>query len=121
MVLAAIDDLFFLVKVKDAAAKAGLGIDFVKSTDNFLEKVRSLHPELIVIDLNAAALSPLALIQALKSNSETNSMQVLAFVSHVQVDLKKQALEAGADRVIARSAFSQNLNAIMAEAASRDN
>ena len=121
MVLAAIDDLFFLVKVKDAAAKAGLGIEFAKTLESFLDKARTLHPALVVIDLNATNLSPLAMIQELKSNQETNSTQVLAFVSHVQVDLKKQALEAGADRVVARSAFSQNLNAIMAEAASRDN
>ena len=58
-------------------------------------------------------------IRSLKSAGASN---ILAFVSHVQVDLKRQGQEAGADRVIARSAFSEKLNGVMSEAAAtRDN
>lgn len=120
-ILVAIDDLFFLVKVKDAAAKAGLAMDLAKSPDALVEKARSAKPALIVIDLNAAALQPLACIAALKADPTTSETEILAFVSHVQVDLKQQAQDAGADRVVARSAFSEKLAAILQQAASRDN
>jgi CheY-like chemotaxis protein len=118
-VLAVIEDLFFLVKVKDAATKAGLDIQLAKSPEAAVAKVRTHQPVLVVVDLNATTLQPLETIRALKSEGVAN---MLAFVSHVQVDLKRQGQEAGADRVIARSAFSEKLNALMSEAAAtRDN
>lgn len=118
-VLAVIEDLFFLVKVKDAATKAGLEIQFAKSPEAAVEKAQAIQPVLIVVDLNATALQPLETIRSLKSAGSSN---ILAFVSHVQVDLKRQGQEAGADRVIARSAFSEKLNGVMSEAAAtRDN
>lgn len=120
-ILAAIDDLFFLVKVKDAASRAGLEMDLAKSPESLVEKARSARPSLIVIDLNAAAVRPLEAIAALKSDAEARDIEILAFVSHVQTELRAQAQQAGAERVMARSAFSDKLVAILQETAARDN
>ena len=54
-------------------------------------------------------LAHLAMIQAAK----TAGIEVLAFVPHVQAELKKQALDAGADKVVARSNFAQHLNSAL--------
>ena len=109
-VVAVIDDLFFMVKVKDAAVAAGMGIVFAKSREDALVRCAE-GPSLAVIDLNAGKFAPVELVVALKAVG----VPVLGFLSHVNVELKEKALEAGADRVLARSALAQNINAIFRE------
>jgi len=110
-ILAVVGDLFFSVKLADAAKRAGLALEFVKDSGEVLEKAR-LKPALIVFDLNFEAASPLDLISRLKAADDTKGISLLGYVSHVQGALKQQAHEAGCDMVLARSAFSQNLTLI---------
>jgi CheY-like chemotaxis protein len=111
-VLAVLEDLFFTVKINESAKRAGLGISFVKSEHDVLEQARN-QPALIILDLNFAGIEPLKLIQKLKSDQHTKGINLLAYVSHVQGELKQQAQEAGCNMVLARSAFSQNLPQIL--------
>ncbi|HEY1221238.1 MAG: response regulator [Bryobacteraceae bacterium] len=108
-VLAAVSDLFFSVKLADAAKRAGLSLEFVKEPKDLLEKAAALKPSLIVFDLNFEALQPLKLIGKLKGKAETRGISLIGYLSHIQAELKQQAHEAGCDMVLARSAFSQNL------------
>lgn len=111
-VVAVLEDLFFTVKINESAKRAGLGITFVKSEHDVLEQAKN-KPALIILDLNFAGIEPLKLIQKLKSDEHTKGINLLAYVSHVQGDLKLQAQEAGCNMVLARSAFSQNLPQIL--------
>jgi CheY-like chemotaxis protein len=111
-VIAVLDDLFFTVKILDAAKRAGLEISFVKDEATVLERAKDL-PTLIIFDLNCTTLNPIKLIQKIKHAPETKKVSVIAFLSHVQVDLKNRAQEAGADMVMPRSSFSQNLTVIL--------
>jgi PleD family two-component response regulator len=111
-ILAVLDDLFFRVKIEDAAKRAGLAIDFVKSEKEAFEKAAQ-DPLLIILDLNCLSVQPLALIAALKANEATRGVSVLGYVSHVQVELKQKAHDSGCDTVLARSALSQNLPQIL--------
>ena len=52
------------------------------------------------------------LIGRLKGSVETKNISVIGYLSHIQVELKQQAQEAGCDMVMARSAFSQNMSQI---------
>jgi CheY-like chemotaxis protein len=107
-VLAVVEDLFFTVKINEAAKRAGLPAAFVKSeTDAFIKAAE--QPVVIIIDLNCASVDVLALILRLKSDEAARKISVIGYVSHVQGELKQQAQEAGCDMVLARSAFSQNL------------
>ena len=67
---------------------------------------------LIIFDLNFDAVNPLHVIRGLKGSVETKGISVIGYLSHIQVELKQQAQEAGCDMVMARSAFSQNLSQI---------
>jgi CheY-like chemotaxis protein len=107
-ILAVVEDLLFVVKINDAAKRAGRSIEFLKSEQDVLEKARD-QPSVILIDLNCASVDCLKLIASLKSSPETKSVQLIAYVSHVEGERKRQAQEAGCDMVLARSAFSQNL------------
>jgi PleD family two-component response regulator len=107
-VLAVVSDLFFSVKLSDAAKRSGLALEFVKESQAVLEKAKQ-RPSLIVFDLNFEAVGPLQLISQLKGAAETKGISLIGYLSHVQGELKMQAQEAGCDMVMARSAFSQNL------------
>jgi PleD family two-component response regulator len=107
-VLAVVNDLFFSVKLTEAAKRAGMSLEFVKEPAEVLEKAKG-RPQLIVLDLNFESADPLMLIGALKGSADTKGISLIGYLSHVQVELKQQAQEAGCDMVMARSALSQNL------------
>jgi PleD family two-component response regulator len=117
IVLAAVADLFFSVKLADAAKRAGMALEFVKEPEVILEKA-ARKPSLIIFDLNFEGVTPLSVITALKGNPETKGISLIGYVSHVQGELKQRAQEAGCDMVLARSAFSQNLPQIFKRHAS---
>jgi PleD family two-component response regulator len=111
-VLAVLSDLFFSVKINDAAKRAGMTVEFVKDEHDVLIKAK-LKPSLIIFDLNFESVDPLGLITKLKNNAELKDISVIGYLSHVQGELKQKAHETGCDMVLARSAFSQNLQQIM--------
>jgi PleD family two-component response regulator len=112
-ILAVVEDLLFTVKISDAAKRTGLDVEFVKSEHDVIEKANQEKPLLIILDLNFSAVQPLKLISKVKGNGETKQISVIGYLSHVQGELKQQAQEAGANIVMARSAFSQNLQQIL--------
>ncbi len=107
-VLAVLTDLFFSVKLSEAAKRNGLALEFVTEGKEVLEKAKT-KPQLIVFDLNYEAANPLQIISKLKGNTETKGISLIGYLSHIQAELKQQAQEAGCDMVMARSALSQNL------------
>ena len=107
-VLAVVNDLFFSVKLTEAAKRNGLSLEFVKEGNLVLEKAED-KPSLIIFDLNFEAVEPLKLIMELKARPVTKGISLIGYLSHVQVDLKQAAQQAGCDMVLARSAFSQNM------------
>ena len=111
-VLAVLEDLFFTVKINESAKRAGLPVEFAKSEQDALDRAKT-NPALIILDLNYGGVEPLNLIRKLKSEPDTKSVALLGYVSHVQGELKQQAQEAGCNMVLARSAFSQNLQQIL--------
>ncbi len=111
-VLAVVSDLFFSVKINDAAKRAGMTVEFVKDEKDVLAKAHAL-PSLIIFDLNFESVNPLEIITKLKSNAALKNISLIGYLSHVQGELKQKAHDTGCDMVLARSAFSQNLAQIL--------
>ncbi len=106
-VIAVVSDLMFVVKIGDAAKRAGVAVKFVSDAPRVLEMAEGAA--LVLIDLNNDKAQPLELVRELKARR----LPVIGYLSHVQLDLKRQAEEAGCDRVIARSTLSDRINEIM--------
>jgi CheY-like chemotaxis protein len=117
-VLAVVEDLLFTVKINESAKRAGVPIAFVKSQRDALDQAPTAS--LIILDLNFESIDPISLIRKLKTDPSVAKIQLLAYVSHVQGDLKQAAQEAGCDMVLARSAFSQNLLQLLTRQKNRD-
>jgi PleD family two-component response regulator len=112
-VLAVVADLFFIAKIKEAAAQVGAEIEYARSSTQALDMARTERPSLIIIDLNAAGCAPLELLAQLKAEAALREIPTLGFVSHLQTELQEQARRVGCDRVLARSAFSRDLAHIL--------
>jgi len=113
-VLALVDDLFFQAKIMEASRHAGVELCCCTTAEALLEQARAAAPALVVVDLNARA-NALGAIEQLAAG---NSAPVVAFLSHVQVELAERARRAGCAEVMPRSQFSRDLPAILARAKS---
>ncbi len=111
-ILAAVGDLFSTIKITEAAKRAGLEVEFVKTEKDLLKKAK-FKPVLIIFDLNFSAMQPLKAVAKLKSSAELKSISLIGYLTHAQGELKQKAHEAGCNMVLARSAFSQNLPQIL--------
>lgn len=113
MIVCAVDDLLFSVKISTAARSLGTDIYFERSAANLLPTVRQKRPALVIFDLNSTRLEPLAAIAALKADPELAATRTLGYVSHVDTATIEAARAAGIDQVLARSAFSERLGEIL--------
>ena len=82
-VLAVVTDLYFSVKLSEAAKRNGLALEFVTEGKEVLEKAKT-KPQLIVFDLNFEAANPLQIISKLKGNTETKGISLIGYLSHIQ-------------------------------------
>ncbi len=115
-VLAAVSDMIFAAKINGAAAQAGVSVTFVKSLEKLIERATNLTPKLIILDLNNPRFDPIAAIKELKSNQALCAIPIVGFLSHMQIELRRQAQEIGCDVTMPRSQFNTNLVNILSEA-----
>jgi len=113
-VIAAVDDMIFISKIRATAEHVGVDVRFARNVDALLKSARESKANLIIVDLHAQKFDPIALATALKSDPELQTIVLLGFFSHVQTDLMSEATKAGYDRVMPRSAFSKDLATILA-------
>jgi CheY-like chemotaxis protein len=113
MIVCAVDDLMFSVKISTAAKALGVDVYFERSPGNVLPTVHAKHPSLVIFDLNSSRLQPIETIAALKGNPELWDIKTLGYVSHVDTPVIEAARQAGIDQVLARSAFVYRLGEIL--------
>jgi DNA-binding NarL/FixJ family response regulator len=116
MIVCAIDDLLFSIKIKDAAKHLGVELYFERSADRIVDTVRDKQPSLVVFDLNSARMAPMDAITAIKADPALASVRTLGYVSHVDAATIAAARQAGVDEVLARSAFAARLGEILTTA-----
>jgi CheY-like chemotaxis protein len=112
-VLAAVEDLLFRSKISETADQVGVEAAFPRNPKKLIEVLRASPPDLLILDLNSARFEPLELLRTVKSDSALQNVTTVGFLSHVQGDLALAARESGCDRVMARSAFVENLPRVL--------
>jgi len=116
MIVCAVDDLIFSIKILTAAKRLGVAIYFERSRENVLPVVREKQPSLVIFDLNSSRLAPMASIAAIKADPDLRDVKTLGYVSHVDSDTIAAARLAGVDQILARSAFTDRLGEILTSA-----
>ena len=116
MIVCAIDDLIFSIKISTAAKQLKADVYFERTADKVVATVREKKPTLVIFDLNSARMRPLDAVAALKRDPELGAIRTLGFVSHVDAATIEAARATGIDEVLARSAFAARLGEILTTA-----
>jgi CheY-like chemotaxis protein len=114
-VVALLDDLFFQAKLLETAKQVGVELRACTTPDALDAEIAKSAPRLIVVDLNALS-DPFQAIERLQASG--GKIPLIAFLSHVQVDLAERARAAGCHDVMPRSKFTRDLATILARAKS---
>jgi DNA-binding NarL/FixJ family response regulator len=113
-IVALVTDLMFSSRISAEARAAEVPMKFVSSTEALRERLAAGNISLVILDLNSAGLDVSSAIAACRAAA--HPPRIVGFAAHVQGDVIKAAHAAGADEVLARSAFVQKLPAILSAA-----
>jgi DNA-binding NarL/FixJ family response regulator len=113
MIVCAIDDLMFSIRISTAAKSLQADVYFERSADKLLDTIRDKRPSLVIFDLNSARMRPLDAIASLKRDPDLATIRTLGYVSHSDAATIDAARAAGIDQVLARSAFVNQLGGIL--------
>lgn len=116
MIVCAVDDLMFSVKISTAAKSLGVDIHFERTPEGVIPTVKEKRPSLVIFDLNSRRLQPLEAIAGMKADAALKEIRTLGYVSHVDTAAIEAARKAGIDQVLARSAFAERLGEILTSA-----
>jgi len=97
-VVAVFDDLLLGSNVLGMLRAAGHEADLVGGAD--------VHPEeaaVLIVDLAAGTFDGVAIVESLRAGGELGSTRTLGVYSHVDVDTRRRAEEAGFDLIVPRS------------------
>jgi CheY-like chemotaxis protein len=112
-VIAVVEDMLFAAKIRATASHLDVTLRSVRNAETLLKVAHESAADLIIVDLHAGNVDPIAVAKALKSDEQLNSIRLLGFFSPVRADLQKAAVAAGYDVVIPRSIFSRDLAEIL--------
>jgi DNA-binding NarL/FixJ family response regulator len=115
MILAAVDDLLFASKIRQAAGQLAVPIVFARTPEDILAQAKAHKPALVIFDLNSQRTQPIDTIVALKAEPDLSVVRTVGFVAHERTDLIAAARAAGADEVLARGAFAARLAEIISQ------
>jgi CheY-like chemotaxis protein len=116
MIVCAIDDLLFSIKISTAAKHLKADVYFERTADKLIDTVRGKQPGLVIFDLNSPRMRPLEAIATLKADPELRTVRTLGYVSHADTETIGAARAAGIDEVLARSAFTAQIEQILTSA-----
>lgn len=107
-----VTDLIFSTKIFSTAKSLGVEALGARSLDALAKRLDDAEVGRVIVDLNASGVDVIEAVRVAKAKRP--EVQVVAFLSHVQVELAQQAQSAGADKVMARSAFVSKLPDLLA-------
>ncbi len=105
--IAVVSDLIFSTKIRGTARALGIDAQIVSTTKALGAALDAGDVRLVIVDMSLAKdEAPAALRCGASHASRTTTV---AFYSHVQSELREAAERAGADLILARSQFSEQL------------
>jgi DNA-binding response OmpR family regulator len=113
-ILALEKDLFFAVKIRDTLRHHNHEVTIVRTLPAFEEALtlpEETRPRLAIVNIATKGVDWEAAIRAARANN----IPVLAFGSHMDLDARAKALEAGAGKVVANSKFTNKMLRLVQE------
>jgi CheY-like chemotaxis protein len=111
VIVALVPDLIVSVRIEEAAKTLGTRVETTDSMDEAFGRLRSAGMDVVVVDLAMAGLD----IDGVATAAREAGASVIGFYPHVEVALRRAALDAGIEDVYARSRFLRDLPGILRE------
>jgi len=112
-ILALEKDLFFAVKICDTLQHYHQEVIIVRTLPAFEQALtppeETPQPDLAIVNIAAKGVDWEAAIRAARSKN----IPVLAFGSHMDLDARARALQAGAEKIVANSKFTSDMPGIV--------
>jgi PleD family two-component response regulator len=105
-ILVAITDIFFYTKVRDALLPHGYRLEKARAQQDILEKASSTNPDAVLLDMNDRTVDAFQALETLKADPRFNSIPVLAYANHEEVDTWNRARALGVTKIVSRNEFS---------------
>jgi CheY-like chemotaxis protein len=112
-----VSDLMFSSRIREAAKALGTEVRSVRTPEALAEACHAERPTLVIADLDDTRVRALAAIATLRADAASGDVPVIGFISHVNGAGALAAQQAGCTRVLARSAFVNELPQILTGAA----
>lgn len=97
------DEPFILASMRSLLTRAGYDVHVCEEWSNVASTVRSVSPDLILLDYNMPSLKGDAICRALKGHGVAADILVYIFSSEPESDLVRIASECGADGYIRKN------------------
>ena len=104
-ILALEKDLFFSVKMRDTLRHHDIEVTTVRTLAAFEQRLATGDVKLVIVNTATVGVDWEAAIRAAKAHK----LPVLAFGSHMDLEARAKALQAGAQRVVANSKFTSDM------------
>lgn len=117
-VLALVPDLMFGSRVQGSLAAAGHDVELLPSEPRLRERLgdgEQAHPDVLVVDLTDEALDGAGIVSSLHQDGGLGGAATLGFYSHVEVQTRERALQAGLDLVVPRSRMAREAPELVAK------
>lgn len=118
-VLVAVSDVFFYTKIRDALLPKGYVLERIRTQDEVPAKAASLHPTAMILNMNDEALDAFKALEQMKGDASLNTIPVLAFANHEEVETWRRAKKLGVNKIVSRNEFSSRIRDLMEEMLSR--
>ena len=113
--LIGVSDVFFYTKIRDAFRPQGYTLERLRKQEELIEKVSSLQPLAVILNMNDEKLNSPAALQTLKSHEDYKHIPILAFANHEEVESWRQAKDLGINKIVSRNEFSARTLALVEE------
>lgn len=114
-ILVAITDIFFYTKVRDALLPHGYRLEKARAQQDILEKTSATNPAAVLLDMNDRIIDAFQALETLKADPRFNSLPVLAYANHEEVDTWNKARALGVTKIVSRNEMSARMRELVEE------
>lgn len=114
-ILVAVSDIFFYTKIRDAFLPQGYKLERLRTGDDWQTKALASQPMGIIINMNDDRLNASDIVKSLRTLPQTQSLPILAFANHEEVQTWKLAKDLGIQKIVSRNEFSARTLALFEE------
>jgi CheY-like chemotaxis protein len=113
MIIAIVNDVFFREMIQQEARNESKACLCLAEEEPLLSALQETTPEVFFLEIGFSAFDGAEIIQRLKRNPSTRKIPIVAFGNGLRADLLQDAKEAGADLVLVKAAFREQLPQII--------